>query len=627
MKIIERAKKSRLDAIETLNDTAEKLKEKGNYKQEVKIRKEIIAKAEELIEEFNTGRLEMLQAMSDMAAAYENLYQFDKSLAIRKDVLERCNKWFDENGAEAATAMGLLSNTLNRMGKYREALAYDYEVYLSSLSLYGPDDEETLGAVMSYAGSFADAGEYNTALFFYRQNYDDIVRIYGANSPEAYERLKGAATVLNELERHEDALPLFKKIEDYNRQRFGKKNEETFDAMRNVALTLNYLGQHEEAKHRLEKILEKEKRELGHERLITKSILTRVLLDNGSYNGAINLLEELLKNRRQTFGEKHPAFILILNRLAFAWHLNGDVEKEKSVVGKLEQVLADGLVENAEEEIDIQNTLIQIYVDSGEYEKAKTLAVKMIDNAEYHYYYKKAFLARRYDTAKLAFEKAGDLVKVNEYEYKKTHMKELIYSGKPLCGMKLKAKEDNDETDLTKGKVYELLDTEKFGETISYAIIDDEEFVPYLYAPEQFEVVEDGEKEPFILHKDEAKVTHFQQIDLCDYNEMKATILEDGTFHISGVDKTWKGLAFMTFDDDGYDNDDYDFVYEFSKRATKILFSLLQGKDPVKVQTDADLNELLNLDVIQKRFAGKEGVDKLFEFCHHYGIQYTRRNY
>ena len=253
--------------------------------------------------------------------------------------------------------------------------------------------------------------------------------------------------------------------------------------------------------------------------------------------------------------------------------------------------------------------------------------MKMIDSAEYHYYYKKAFLARRYDTAKLAFKKAGDLEKAKEYEYRKTHMNELIYSGKPLCGMKLKAKEDDGATGLTKGKVYELLDTEKFGETILYAIIDDEEFVPYLYAPEQFEVVEDGEEEPIMLYKDETKLTHFQQIDLCDYNEMKATILENGTFHISGVDETWKGLGFMTFDDDGYDNDDYDFDYEFSKRATKILFALLQEKDPDEVKTDTDLKELLNLNVIQKRFASKEGVDKLFDFCHHYGIQYTRRNY
>ena len=627
MKIIERAKKSRLEVIESMNETADRLNEKGNFTEEIKVRKEIITKAEELIEQFKTGRLEMLQAMSDLASAYENLYQYDKALAVRKDVLAKCKEWFDDWSVETTTAMGLLSSTLNRVGKYGEALSYDYEVYLRKLRLYGLDDEETLSAVLNYGSSFANVGEYNTALFFYRQNYEDIVRIYGENSPEAYERLEGIATVLNELERYEDALPLFEKIENYTRERFGKKAEETFDAMRKVALTLNYLGQHEEAKRRLEKILEKETRELDHERLRTKSTLSRVLLDAGNCNRAINILEELLKKRRETHGEKHPAFILILNRLAYTCHLKGNVDKERGFVEPLGQVLADRLIENAESEITVQDTLVQLYIDLGEYEKATALAVKMVDSAEYHYYYKKAFLARRYDTAKLAFEKAGDLVKANEYEYKKTHMNELIYSGKPLCGMKLKAKKHEGATCLTKGKVYELLSTEKFGETISYAIIDDEEFVPYLYAPSQFEVVEDREKEPFVLYKDETKITHFQLIDLCDYNEMKATILEDGTFHISGVDETWKSLGFMTFDDDGYDNDDYDFVYEFTKVATKELFALLQGKDPDSIKTDDDLAELLKLDVIKKRFASKEGVDKLFDFCHHYGIQYTRRNY
>ncbi len=626
MKIIERAKKSRLNAIESLNETADELKEKANYVKEIEIRKEVIARAKELIEQFGTGKLEMLQAMSDLASAYENMYQYDKALASRKDTLEQCKEWFDDFGEETAMAMSLLSNTLSRMGKYCEALAYDYEVYMRRLSLHGPDDEETFGAVMNYASSYANLGEYNTALLLYMQNYENVVRIYGENTPKAYEMLECIAVVLNDLKRYEDALPLFEKIENYNRQRFGKKDKETFDAMRNVALTLNYLGQHEEAKQRLEKILKKETKELERTQLLTKSTLARVLLKTGHYNRAINFLEELLKKRRETYGVKHLAFGLILQRLAYAYHLKGDVAKESSCVEKLEQVLAEDLLENAEDKINTQDTLVLLYIDLGEYEKATALAVKMIDAAEYHYYYIKSFLAKRYDTAKLAFEKAGDLTSAEEYEYKKTHMNELIYSGKPLCGMKLKAKEDEGATCLTKGKIYELLDTEKkLGETL-YSIMDDEEFIPYLYAPEQFEVVEDGEKEPFVLYKD-TKVVDFQQIPLCDYNEMKATILEDGTFSISGVDETWKSLGFMTFDDDGYDNDDYDFCYDFTKVGTKKLFALLQDKDPYTVKTDADLKELLNLNVIQKRFASKEGVDELFEFCDKHGIDYTGRNY
>ena len=128
MKIVERAKKPGLDIIASMNETADQLNEKGNYKAEIKVRKEIITKAEELVEQFGEGKLEMLQAMSDLAAAYENLYQYDKALATRKDVLEQSMKWFDEYDAETTLAMSMLSNTLNSMGKKREALEYDYEV-------------------------------------------------------------------------------------------------------------------------------------------------------------------------------------------------------------------------------------------------------------------------------------------------------------------------------------------------------------------------------------------------------------------------------------------------------------------------------------------------------------------
>jgi 1,2-diacylglycerol 3-alpha-glucosyltransferase len=64
-------------------------------------------------------------------------------------------------------------------------------------------------------------------------------------------------------------------------------------------------------------------------------------------------------------------------------------------------------------------------------------------------------------------------------------------------------------------------------------------------------------------------------------------------------------------------------------RLAGISFKRLYGyaiTTPIHVNA---LNEIrnLNLDVIQKRFASKEGVDKLFEICDEYGIDYTRRNY
>lgn len=130
-----------------------------------------------------------------------------------------------------------------------------------------------------------------------------------------------------------------------------------------------------------------------------------------------------------------------------------------------------------------------------------------------------------------------------------------------------------------------------------------------------------------MLYKDTTKVVEFQQIPLCDYNDMKTTILEDGTFHISGVDETWKGLAFMTFDEDGNDKDDYDFCYDFNKRATKKLFELLHNKYMSNMKKEHGLKDILYLDIIKERFASKEGVDKLFEICDKYDIDYTRRNY
>ena len=614
----------RIKEIDSMQEEAIALKEQQDYADELDLRKKIISKTTKY---YGEDSLETFDAMSELALSYQDLYRFDEALAIRRDTLKKCKKIFGEHHEATATAMYNMSNTLNAMGKYRKALSFDYEVYMSRLSLLGTDDEETLSAVMNYAASFANVGEYKTAFFFYKQNYENSVSIYGKNSPQAMLRLAGIASVLDDLERYKEALSLWECVKQYNEEHFGKKGKKALYAMRRIALTLNSMGQHEEANNRLEQLSDKETQEFEKVSSITQSVLTWVLLELGQYDRAISLLEDLLQKRKETYGEKHPAFGFILNRLAYAYHLIGNVKKAESCVGKLEQILADEIIENAEDYIETQDTLVLLYIDLGEYEKATALAEKMIDSAEYHYYYKKAFLARRYDTAKLAFEKAGDLDKAKECEYKKTHMNELVYSGKPLCGMKLRAKEDEGATSLTKDKVYELLSTEKIGNNILYSIIDDEEFIPYLYAPEQFEVMEDGEEEPFELYKETVKVTTFQQIPLCDYNDMKATILEDGTFHVSGVDKTWKGLAFMTFDDDGNDKDDYDFDYEFSKRATKILFALLHGKDPDEVETDADLKEILNLDVIKKRFASKEGVDCLFEFCKKHSIEYTRRNY
>ena len=479
--------------IEAMQKTADDLREKRSYADELNLRNDIVERTKKF---YGEDALETFDALKDLALAYQNSYRFDEALAIRKDTLKKCKALFGEYHKATATAMYFMANTLSDMGKYHEALSYDYETYMDRLGLLGTGDTDTIRAAENLAASYADTGSYKTALFYIKKAQEYVAKIYDEEDEEIVEESLdidvSKAAILDDLEKYEEALELYRKAENAYEKRFGTDHEKTLTVIRKQSLVLNHMGEHEKANSNLKRLLAVEKQSFGtdnRETLRTMTGLAGVLNGMGEYEEAKKLYELVLDKKRIFYGEKHPEYVMSLMNWAYVCHLTADTGQEKICVGPLEQALAEDLVENAEGKIDLQDTLILLYIDCGDYDKATGLAAEMTDSAEYHYFYKKKFLADRYDTAKLAFEKAGNLEKAGECEYKKTHMNELIYSGKPLCGMKLKARE-GDGFNLTTGKIYELLGTEDFGGSLQYSIIDDEEFGPYLYAPEEFEVVE-----------------------------------------------------------------------------------------------------------------------------------------
>jgi tetratricopeptide (TPR) repeat protein len=492
-RLAEKIRRLQLNEIIAMQKTASALGEKRAYAEELDVRKKLVVKAKQY---YGEDALETLDAMSDLAFSFQDLYHFDEAFAIRKDSLEKCKELFGEHHRATAMAMYFMANTLNAMGRYQEALSYDYETYMDRLGLLGTRDIDTIRAATNLAASYADIGDYKTSLFYLKKAQEYVAEIYDKDSDEIVKKsldiTARTATILGDMEEYEEALHLYDKVENEYEKRFGLCHENTLMIIRRLSLTLSHLGKHEQAKSNLTTLLVLEKMIFGaddYETLWTMTGLGCVLDELGEYEESKKLHEHVLNKKRAFYGEKHPAYIMALSNWAYACHRSSDTNQGSMCIRPLEQALTDDLIENAEDKICITDVLVHLYIDIGEYEKAAGLSSQMIDSAEYHYFYKKKFLAEKYDTAKLAFEKAGNLEKAREYEYKKTHMDELIYSGKPLCGMKLKAKEE-DGISLTKGKVYELLGTEKVGGSLLYSIIDDEEFGPYLYGPGEFEVVE-----------------------------------------------------------------------------------------------------------------------------------------
>ena len=590
----------RVNELAAMHKEADDKKEQRAYAEELDLRKSIVVKTKKV---YGDVALEAFDAMSDLAFTYQRVYRFDEALAIRKDTLNICQILFGEYHRATAMAMYFMANTLNAMGKYRKALAYDYKTYTYRLGLLGTEDIDTIRAAVNLAASYADIGDYKTSLFYLKKAQEYVSEIYDEDNAEINEESLDItvriAIILDDLEEYDEALELYEQVEKEYEKRYGIGHINTLEIIRRLSLVLSHQGKHEIAKSNLKNLLTLEKLNFGmddYETLWTVTGLACVLDRLGEHEEGKKLHEYVLNKKRDFYGKKHPAYIIALANWVQACHETADIEQGSGCVKELEQALADGLIENAKNKICIYDVLIQLYIDTGEYNKAAELAVHMIEEAEYHYYYKKRFLANRYDTVKLACEKAGDLNKVKEYEYKKTHMDQLIYGGKPLCGMKLKAKK-GDGLNLTEGKIYELLHTkELLGETM-YAIIDDEEFGPYLYAPDEFEVVEEREW-----------VTRKQKVTLCESKQERVSIcvtasLIDGKLIISGQDT---GDAPEEF----WGDSDYEYWLTIPATDTKKLFNLLCADNP-----DAD-----PMDVLQNRFHGESAFSSIREFCQRHGI-------
>ncbi|GAA0503450.1 FxSxx-COOH system tetratricopeptide repeat protein [Streptomyces mordarskii] len=222
---------------------------------------------------------------------------------------QRWSAEFPPDHPHLLTAETLLTDSLNILGRYRQALAVIENVVELSRNALGDDHETTLAANTALATAFTNLGQYHEAQVI----EEDVLRrrrsTLGEDHRDTLTSGNNLAVTLDTLGDHHASRALKDDVLKRQRRVLGENHPDTLISATNLAVTLMDLGEFVQARALLEGTVDRSRETLGDNHpntLNAASGLAASLKDLGHHHKAQTLREDVLTRRRKVLGEDHP---------------------------------------------------------------------------------------------------------------------------------------------------------------------------------------------------------------------------------------------------------------------------------------------------------------------------------
>jgi serine/threonine protein kinase/tetratricopeptide (TPR) repeat protein len=229
-----------------------------------------------------------------------------ESLAAAGRKLESDLSTQPERRAELEATLG---RTYQGMGLYQEAVPLQEKVRDHDLAAYGPEDRNTLGAMLSLATSYYHLGRGDEALKLREQALAVLRRQKGPADPHTVGAMSDLGLSYAAAGRQAEALKLMEEALALSRKMNGPEHRDTLAAMNNLAATYPAVGRWPEAQKLLEEALPLFRKVEGPEHpdtLAAMITLGALYQGPGHWPQAMKLLEEALPLCRKVKGPEHP---------------------------------------------------------------------------------------------------------------------------------------------------------------------------------------------------------------------------------------------------------------------------------------------------------------------------------
>ena len=272
---------------------------------------------------------ELLESTSNLSAAYNTDGQWEKALDLDKANLTRSCAEFGPDSDETYGAVANLAHTYLNKGDFESTIKLMEPAYNSLLAKNGPEDELTVRCGHYLATSLFEKGELNSAHRILKAIAPHAEMVFGASNPDTITVKQNLAATYQRMGQVHRALPLMEELLEDRRSRLGRDHPDTLQSMVNVAGALGEVGKFDESVKLMEQALPLYRKRLGADHpdaLRTANFLVIAYKDTRRIEEAVTLIQETLDASESSIPEGHPLKLALKSNLAMCHWLTGEFD-------------------------------------------------------------------------------------------------------------------------------------------------------------------------------------------------------------------------------------------------------------------------------------------------------------
>ncbi len=335
------------EALRAKNILAFQYEYAGNYKEALKLRKQLCKQSRDLLNKHDDYTLQLftdlanvylrcdkagdaLKVLNQLHASLQDIP--DKSLhhtlhSLSSLALAHCAKgnynealryqtqayrlWKQTYGEKHFVTIIMLDNLgdiYHMMGEYAEALARRKKASALFNDTLGPEHFHTLIALDNLAETYIDYGNPKRALRIRQDTYPLFYKTLGEDHPETLTAFNNLAKTYGAVAEYDEALRLHTQAYESLRKVMGEKHSRTLAALNGIGYALGKLGRHREALESRQKEYEQRCETLGPTHKETLISLNNVACSHsflGNPREALRLHKQVYSLRKNALGENH----------------------------------------------------------------------------------------------------------------------------------------------------------------------------------------------------------------------------------------------------------------------------------------------------------------------------------
>ncbi len=323
------------DVLATLTDHAELLRMRGHFK-------EAQAQLEKVLDQSSAeGLVEVrMMAKANLAKVFEELGNFKEAVKLNREILDHETRTLGADHPNRLTTLNNLAGLGRRLGNFAQA-EQEYRQALAGFGkMLGSEHPATITLMNNLATTLEEEGLYDQAEPLFLQAYEVSKKVLGKDHPTTMANMNNLALLYESQGVFEKADALYRSAIALSEAKLGANHPDTIAIVNNLAYLALLKDEYKEAAQHFQRVLTVWQGDLGekHQKTLkAMNNLARAEHKGGRLKQAETLFLRALSLRKELLGDKHPDVLRSMHDLASLYRTQ---KRNKEALELLKKTLA-----------------------------------------------------------------------------------------------------------------------------------------------------------------------------------------------------------------------------------------------------------------------------------------------